>query len=123
MEVIAALILSAVLVAMILPIIGSTLEGSRRSLRTLPATQGLRTQMDAIWQLSRTTYADNLPGLSNAVDQAAANNPSYSVLANDWVDFDEQGVEVPGGGSQNVLRVTLGNNAGERLTSYFFANN
>lgn len=108
---------------MILPIIGSTLEGSRRSLRTLPATQGLRTQMDAIWQLSRTTYADNLPGLSNAVDQAAANNPSYSVLANDWVDFDEQGVEVPGGGSQNVLRVTLGNNAGERLTSYFFANN
>ena len=122
-EVIATLVVSAILFSLLLPLIDSGLAGSRRALVRLPETQSLRTEMDAVWHLYRTTYPDDLPGLSTAIADAAAANPPppYSLLDNSWVDFDAAGVEfIPSSGSQNVLRVSLGNSRGERLTTYFF---
>lgn len=117
-EVIATFLLSAVLVALFLPLIGSSLQGSRRALLSMPETQSLRTEMDTVWQLYRTTYANDLPALSEAV--AAHSSPSSEVLYNGWVDFDAKGKEyIPETESQKVLRVTLGNDDGERLTAYF----
>lgn len=121
-ELILTLTLSAVLIAMLLPLIGSGLKGSREALRRLPETQNLRTEMDAIWQLYRTTQPTDLPALSQAVATAATANPApYQLIDNDWVEFDAQGVEfIPTNGAQEVLRVTIANSNGERLTSYFF---
>lgn len=117
-EVIATFLLSAVLVALFLPLIGSSVQGSRRALLSMPETQSLRTEMDTVWQLYRTNYANDLPGLSEAV--AAHSSPSSKVLYNGWVDFDDQGKEyLPETDSKKVLRVTLGNDDGERLTAYF----
>ncbi|MEK6230508.1 MAG: prepilin-type N-terminal cleavage/methylation domain-containing protein [Luteolibacter sp.] len=122
-EVIATLVLSAILIALLLPLIGSGLEGSRRALLRMPETYSLRTEMDAMSHLYRTVHPTDLPALSTAIATAAAVDPppSYSLLYNDWVDFDAAGVEfIPAEGIENVLRVTLGNSQGERLTSYFF---
>lgn len=122
-ELIATLVLSAVLGSLLLPMIDSGLQGSRRALVRLPATQSLRTDMDAVWQLYRASYPDDLAGLSTAIASAATGDPapSYTVHYNGWVDFDAAGVEfIPPAGTENVLRVTLGNARGERLTTYFF---
>jgi prepilin-type N-terminal cleavage/methylation domain-containing protein len=122
-EVIATLVLSSVLIAMLLPLIGSGLEGSRRALLRMPETHSLRTEMDAVWHLYRTADPTDLPALSTAIATAAAVDPppSYSLLYNGWVDFDAAGVEfIPAPGTENALRVTLGNSQGERLTTYFF---
>ena len=121
-EVIATLLLSAVLMALLLPLIGSSLQGSRNALRSLPETSTLRTEMDAVWHLYRTVYPDNLPALSARIaEAAAADPPPYLLLENDWVDFDAAGAEfTPPPGNENTLRVTLGNSQGERLTTYFF---
>jgi prepilin-type N-terminal cleavage/methylation domain-containing protein len=122
-EVIATLLLSSVLIALLLPLIGSGLEGSRRALLRLPETHSLRTEMDAVWHLYRTLDPTDLPALSTAIATAAAVDPppSYSLLYNGWVDFDAAGLEfIPNPVTQTVLRVTLGNSQGERLTTYFF---
>ena len=122
-EVIATLTLSAVLIAMLLPLIGSGLQGSRRALLSLPETHSLRTEMDAIWHLYRSAESTDLPALSEAITNASEADPPppYRLLYNGWVDFNAEGVEfIPDSGTQNVLRVTLGNSEGERLTTYFF---
>ena len=118
-EVIATLVLSSLLVALMLPLINSGLEGNRRPLLRMPATYSLRTDMDALWQVYRSTYGTDLSGLATAISTASP-PLAYSVSAT-WVDFDAAGVEfIPTPGTENVLRVTLGNAQGERLTTYFF---
>lgn len=119
-EIIATLTLSAVLIAMMLPLIGSSLRGSRQALLGLPKTHSLRTEMDAIWQSYRTAEPTDLPALSAAIATSADSAP-YQLIDNAWVDFDDNGVEfIAPSGTEKVLRVTLGNSEGERLTSYFF---
>jgi len=121
-EVIATLSLSAVLMAFLLPLIASGLQGSRSALLRMPETNNLRTEMDAVWHLYRTVYPNDLPALSAAIDTAAAADPpTYLLLDKNWVDFDVNGAEsIPPPGTENILRVTLGNSQGERLTTYFF---
>ena len=118
-EIIATLVLSAILVTLILPLIGSGVAGSNRPLLRMPETYNLRTVMDAWWQEYRTVYAQDLPALSIAINEDAETAP-YQVLYNDWVEFDENDLEVETpGNTDNTLRVTLGNAQGERLTVYF----
>jgi prepilin-type N-terminal cleavage/methylation domain-containing protein len=121
-EIIVALLLSSVLIAMLLPLIGSGLQGSRQSMQRLPQVHRLRTEVDQIWQVYRSTVPSDLPALQAAINEAAASpQASFVVIYNDWVDFDATGTEfVPQDGSRNVLRVTLGNRQGESITSYFF---
>ena len=118
-EVIATLVLSSILIALLLPLIGSSLEGNRRALLRLPATQSLRTEMDAVWQLYRTGDRSTLSGLDTEIETVFADSPhTYNLV---WVDFDAAGVEfIPAAGTQNVLRVTSVNSQGERLTTHFF---
>ena len=118
-EVIATLVLSAILIALMLPLIGSGLAGSRRALLRLPATQSLRTEMDAVWQLYRTGDRSDLSGLDTEIETAVADSPlTYNLV---WVDFDAAGVEfIPPAGTENALRLILSNDQGERLTTHFF---
>ncbi|MGK0240695.1 MAG: prepilin-type N-terminal cleavage/methylation domain-containing protein [Candidatus Pelagisphaera sp.] len=114
-EVIATIVVSAILVALTLPLISSGLEGSRRALLRMPATYTLRTEMDDWWQLYRTVYPIDLVGLAAAI--TTADPPSHSLA---WVDFDAFGVEFTTDPAvNNVLRFTLANSQGERLTTYF----
>ena len=123
-EVIAGLALSAALIALMLPLVGSSLEGGRKAISDLPETQSLRSEMDALWQTYRTTYPNDLEGLRNHIGKASASadaSKAATVLDNTWVDFDDTGAEItPEADAKNALRVTLGNAAGERLTAYFF---
>ena len=121
-EMIVTLTLAAVLVAFMLPLISSGLEGSRRAAQRLPKAHSLRTEMDAIWHLYRSTDPTDLPALALAIEQAANATPPppYTLISNDWVDFNPDGDEIPAQGQQTVLKVTLGNSLGEQLTSYFF---
>ena len=115
-EVIATLVLSSILVAMMLPLINSGLQGNRRPLMRMPATYSLRTSMDDWWQEYRVNYPNDLSGLATAI--TTADPPQYTLT---WVDFDVAGVEfIPTPGTENVLRFTLANAQGERLTTYFF---
>ncbi len=118
-EVIATLVLSSILIALLLPLIGSGLEGSRRALLRLPAAQSLRTEMDAVWQLYRTGNRSTLSGLDTQIEAAFADSPlTYNLV---WVDFDAAGVEViAAAGTENALRLILSNGQGERLTTHFF---
>ena len=118
-EVIATLSLSAVLMAFLLPLIASGLQGSRSALLRMPETYSLRTQMDACWQRYRTADPINWSDLPTVIADGVADG--YTVISNDWVDFDAAGAEfTPPPGNENTLRVTLGNSQGERLTTYFF---
>lgn len=122
-EVVAALAVSATMAALLIPLMGSSLDGSRRMAKNGPQNFALRSEMDAWWQLYRTVYADDLSGLSTALTAAAAGPPPppYSVEYNGWVDFDSDGVElIPPPGTENVLRLTLANSEDEKLTAYFF---
>ncbi len=119
-EVIATLVLAALLVTLILPLIGSGIVGGTRPLLRMPETHSLRTEMDFWWNQYRSIYGEDLPALSAAINEGAASSP-YQVLYNDWVEFDENGVEVETpGNTDNSLRVTLTNAQGEMLTAYFF---
>jgi prepilin-type N-terminal cleavage/methylation domain-containing protein len=118
-EVIATLVLASILIAMLLPLISSGLEGSRRALRSLPETYSLRTEMDAVWQLYRAGDRTNL-SLSGMATEIASEFPSldYTLI---WVDFSDTGVETLPAVTQDALRLTLGpNSQGETLTTYFF---
>lgn len=121
-EVIATLVLSSVVVALLLPLIGSSLQGSRRASQRLPGAHSLQTEMDAIWHFYRSTDPTDLPALSAAINDAAAENPPapYILITNNFVAFNPDGDEIPAEGQQSVLKVTLGNSQGEQLTSYFF---
>ena len=116
-EIIATVVLSGILVALILPLIGAGLQGNRRPLLRMPATYNLRTDMDDWWQLYRETDPTVLSALHTAI--TAADPPSYSLT---WVKFDDiTGMESNDDeGLEEVLRFTLGNAQGERLTVYFF---
>ena len=118
-EVIATLVLSAILIALMLPLIGSGLDGSRRALLRLPTAQSLRTEMDAVWQLYRTGDRSVLTGLDAEIQAAATGSPlTYNLV---WVDFNSTGVEIiPPAGTEKALRLILSNSQGERLTTHFF---
>ena len=118
-EVIATLVLSSVLAALMLPLINAGIQGNQRPLLRMPATYSLRTNMDNLWQVYRSTYPTNLSGLATAI--SSADPPlAYSVQAT-WVDFTAAGVEfLAAEGDEDVLRVTLANAQGEQLTTYFF---
>ncbi len=123
-EAIATILLSVVLIALLLPLMGSGLKGSRRALLGLPETQALRSEMDALWHLYKTSDPFDLPAFSTQLAAAAAADPPppYQLLDNEWVEFSSSGVEfVPAVATQRVLRVTLGNSKGEKITAYFFA--
>jgi prepilin-type N-terminal cleavage/methylation domain-containing protein len=122
-ELIATIAVSSVMVALFLPLVGSSLEGNRRLAFSGPQAFGLRSEMDSWWHLYRSVYPDDIPALSSAIAAAAVSSPppAYSVLYNGWVNFDSSGVEyIPAAGTENVLRVTLGNSEGQELTAYFF---
>lgn len=117
-EVIATIILSSIIGALMLPLISSGLEGNRAPLLRMPATYSLRAEMDNWWQIYRSTDPTDLSALSTAI---AAADPAPAYVEQVWVDFDAAGVEfLTAPGTENVLRVTLGNAQGERLTNYFF---
>ncbi|MEN8775294.1 MAG: hypothetical protein ABF382_17235 [Akkermansiaceae bacterium] len=106
--------------SLLLPLIGSSIEGSRRAVLGLSEPQLLRNQMDAVTAAYRTIYLDDLQGLANHIAQGAGSS-TYELIDSSWVVFDAQGNEItPSNGAQNILRVTLGNTDGDRLTSYFF---
>ena len=117
-EVIVTLVLSSILIALLLPLVNSGLQGNRAPLLRMPATYSLRTEMDTWWQVYRSTDPTDLSALSTAIASA---DPAPAYLEQVWVDFDAAGVEfLTAPGTENVLRVTLGNTQGERLTTYFF---
>ena len=78
-EIIATVVLSALLVTMILPLIGSGVVGSNRPLLRMPETYNLRTVMDDWWQQYRSVYGQDLPALSIAINEDAETAP-YQVL-------------------------------------------
>lgn len=118
-EVIATVVLAGVLSSLLLPLVGSGLEGSRRALLRLPATHSLRGEMDAVWQLYRAAERVDLSGLDTEITTALGDSPLTSSLV--WVEFDAAGVEsLAPEGTEDVLRVTLSNSQGEALTTYFF---
>lgn len=120
LEAIVGLLLSAVLVSLLLPLIGSSIEGSRRAVLGLSEPQLLRNQMDTITAIYRTSYPDDLGGLANHIAQGAGPS-TYVLVDSSWVTFDAQGNEItPSDSEENILRITLGNTGGDRLTSYFF---
>lgn len=120
LEAIIGLLLSAVLVSLLLPLIGSSIGGSRSAVRSLPEPQLLRNQMDAVTALHRTTYPNNLEGLASHIAQGAGPT-TYQLVDSSWAAFDSQGIEItPSNGENNILRIILGNGSGDRLTSYFF---
>jgi prepilin-type N-terminal cleavage/methylation domain-containing protein len=117
-EVIATLVLASILIAMLLPLISSGLEGSRRALRSLPETYSLRTEMDAVWQLYRAGDRTNLSLSGMSTEIASNSSLDYTLI---WVDFSDTGVETLPAVTQDALRLTLGpNSQGETLTTYFF---
>ena len=117
-EIIATLVLSSILVALTLPLISSGLQGNRRPLLRMPATYSLRSEMDVLWQLYRSDHPTDLSGLATAI---AADPPASYTAPPIWVDFDAAGFEFETApGTENVLRLTLANAQGERLTTYFF---
>ncbi len=121
-EAIASLILSSILAAMLLPLIGSGLKSSRQALLRMPDTHNLRTEMDAIWHLYNTTRPIDLAALHSTItDGASSNSASYNLDYIGWVEFNSDGVEfTPSSGTGSVLKVTLGSRNGENLTAFFF---
>lgn len=116
-EAVAALLIAAVLMVLLLPLIGSGLTGSRDAMKKLPDTHSLRTEMDSIWNVYRNTTPSNLSALSTTI----TNTPlTATVIENAWVEFDVDGSEIPVPGPSETLKITLGNDSGEQLTSYFF---
>lgn len=117
LEIIATLLLSAILLALLLPMIGPSL---RQSLGTGRATlaYNLRTQLDTWIELSRTTFAGDLPGLSARIAQDA-DGASFTLLFNDFITF-VNGVEtVPAPGATLFLRVTIHHPQSGTLTYVF----
>ena len=122
LEVIVGLLLSAVLIAIMLPLIGSSIEGSRTAITSLPQTQNLRNQMEIISSLYRNNYSNNLEALHDEIgDTLASSDPSQDVLwSSEWMRFNPEGQLIPAPSQRVTLRVNLSNPSGESLTSYFF---
>jgi type II secretory pathway pseudopilin PulG len=129
-EVIATIVVSAFVVTLLLPLIGSGLQGSRRALLRLPETYDLRSAMDGWWHRYRIEFPTNLAGLFDEIDAAATaaeGDPDapYQIPERKWVQFDAAGLESDvlvgeEDPAEDGLRVTLGNAQGERLSAIFF---
>jgi prepilin-type N-terminal cleavage/methylation domain-containing protein len=121
-EIIAALVLGAVLVPLMLPLFGFTL------LPTITASQvaipyDLRVVLDAWIALAGTTFAGNLADLQTFIaGQAGLPGADYTLVANDFIGFDNDGNQIsdPGEGQPRFLLVTISHPLSGAL-SYVFA--
>lgn len=121
-ELIMGLLLSAILIAIMLPLIGTSIEGSRKAINSLPDTQNLRNQMEIISSLYRNNYTDNLEALHDEIDNTlASSDPTQTITwSSEWMRFNSQGQLIPSPNQRETLRLTLTYPNGESLTSYFF---
>lgn len=121
-ELIMGLLLSAVLIAIMLPLIGTSIEGSRKAINSLPDTQNLRNQMEIISSLYRNNYTDNLEALHDEIENTlASSDPTQTITwSSEWMRFNSQGQLIPSPNQRVTLRLTLTYPNGESLTSYFF---
>ncbi len=122
LELIMGLLLSAVLIAIMLPLIGTSIEGSRKAINSLPDTQNLRNQMEIISSLYRNNYADNLQALHDEIDNTLASSDSTQTItwSSEWLRFNPEGQLISTPNQRVILRLTLTYPDGESLTSYFF---
>lgn len=120
-EVIAALVLLAVLAGLFVPVFNSGVLGSVSSGNQLQAAVQLRSEMEqwVVWARRDYTGAA-FANLSAAVNAHFNGIPEISVAENQWVEFQDNGatlVENPSvGGETRHLRLTLAHARGPRLT-------
>ena len=121
-ELIMGLLLSAILIAIMLPLIGTSIEGSRKAINSLPDTQNLRNQMEIISSLYRNNYTDNLEALHDQIENTlTSSDPTQTITwSSEWMRFNSQGQLIPSPNQRVTLRLTLTYPNGESLTSYFF---
>ena len=122
-EVIAALILVAVLGALLIPFFGMVSRRSADAALRLPATARLMTLMENINAAYEQDYHDHLADLQQELATHSAafgiDGISFTVVTNEFVTFSADGEEQNGGTDTDTLRVTLRAPSGERLTALF----
>jgi prepilin-type N-terminal cleavage/methylation domain-containing protein len=117
-EIIVTLTLVAVVAAMVLPYLYTTLSQSSTPMWRLRDTLALKQIMENITQDYHTTTLDALQISIGTEDTSQNNNyGSYRVINNRFVQFSSN-IEAAGG--TNLLKVTIANSAGEQLTTLFY---
>ena len=118
LEVVIVLTIIALLGIMLVPFLQSSLARSADPVINLVDTYDLRTRMENLYaDYEDVYYKTNLVGMKAAIGAEGAGN----VVHNRFVSFnppsyDEQ---LATGGDQTVLKVTIKNDLGEKLTALF----
>lgn len=114
LEVIITLTVGALLMAVILPYLGTTLTRSGEPLTNLRNTLSIYRTMENMSADYRSRQAGNtldLPALQGDIGAEGTDRSNdygaYHVLENRFILFDGSDQETAGGGSQHVLKVTI----------------
>jgi len=122
-EVIAALLLVALVSTMLIPFFGTAFRRSSDAALRLPATARLMTVMENINAAYEQDYHDQLADLQQELAGNSArfgvSGFTFTVVTNEFVTFTTAGVEQNGGTETDTLRVTIQAPSGERLTALF----
>lgn len=127
LEVVISLVVAAVLMALIVPYLGTALTKSGYPLMQLRTTLTVFQAMenmngDYIAQQGAGTL--NLPALRTGIGAEGTNNinayGTYKVVINRFIQFNGAGLEIAAGANQDILKVTIqGVTAGPLFTTFF----
>lgn len=116
-EVIVAIVLSAVAMAAILPFLGNVFLQSHEPRTQLDAGLALQTAMERI--VVRFATNDLATLRAQVVSEVAGYPGPIGVTTNAYIQFDAGGQEIAAGGSNTLLKIALQNALGETVTRIF----
>lgn len=117
-EVIVAIVLSAVAMAAILPFLGNVFMRSHEPRTQLEEGLALQTAMERIVVRFATNDLATLQARL-AAEVASCPGTNLAIVDNAYVQFDAGGQETASSGSNYLLKITLRNDLGETVTRLF----
>ncbi len=127
LEVVISLVVAAILMALIVPYLGTALTKSGYPLiqlrTTLTVFQAME-NMNAAYRAQQAAATLNLPALRTGIGAEGTNRTNaygtYKVVLNRFILFNAAGQEIAAGANQDILKVTIqGHNSGPLFTTLF----
>jgi prepilin-type N-terminal cleavage/methylation domain-containing protein len=127
LEVVISLVIAAILMALIIPYLGTALTKSGfplLQLRTTMAVFQAMENMNANYRAQQDGATLNLPTLRTTIGAENTNRTNaygtYKVVRNRFIQFNGAGQEIAAGANQDILKVTIQDvNGGPQFTTLF----
>ena len=116
---IVSLVLLTMIGALVVPYFGTAIQRSADPIVGIRRSNELFTVMEKIAYDYEINYREDLTTLQTRVDSSPSPYGTYNVVTNAFITFDAAQTEQSGGTATDILKVTISNSFGHRLTMLF----